>query len=194
MPQNWTSEKIAHFKADRDKLRRDKGLCPFDQLNNQEKKATIEAQKADLLQDAEANLRLTAWSLGHQPLHVYAAPYSGFLELPRDHMAASGCDRIKFEPGTNLNAITFNYYNEAVDSRSYCRSQNYVSDGSIHPKRHEYLGPSPKVGGYRFAYGTAQVLFWDDYLDSRWVGKRKWNIELEFDSTVDSWRVLEHSM
>ncbi|KAF9480713.1 hypothetical protein BDN70DRAFT_804819, partial [Pholiota conissans] len=58
--------------------------------------------------------------------------------------------------------------------------------------RHEYLGPSPKVAGYRFTGDLAQIIFWDDYLNTMWLGKHQWDVEIEFDAVVDSWFVAEH--
>lgn len=58
--------------------------------------------------------------------------------------------------------------------------------------RHEYLGPSPNMAGYRFTQDVAEIAFWDDYMKMMWIGKRQWDVELEFDPEVESWFVVEH--
>jgi len=94
MAYRWTIKQTAQFKEDRDKQRKSQGLCPFDALDEQAKKVALEAQKAELLKDTEQDLILTSWSLGRYPLQIYIAPYSGFIELPRNHLSSSGFDRV----------------------------------------------------------------------------------------------------
>lgn len=48
--------------------------------------------------------------------------------------------------------------------------------------RHEYLGPDPRVAGYiRDEDGEIQIQWWDGYLQDQWMGKTRWNVEIETD-------------
>ncbi|KAF8911564.1 hypothetical protein CPB84DRAFT_1842061 [Gymnopilus junonius] len=169
MARAWTKEKISDFR--------------------QEKKAALAAQRAVLLKTTQATLKSTAWSLGRYPLASFIAPCSGTLERPRHLYAATECDHLKFKLGDNLNLLTYQHYDEVVDPKLYPTS-NFVTDTAVQPKRHEYLGPSPTVAGYRFIQGRAEIIFWDDYLKTMWIKKGRWDIELEFDSKVESWFVI----
>ncbi|KAF8965247.1 hypothetical protein BDZ97DRAFT_797886 [Flammula alnicola] len=192
MTRAWTQEEIVNWKEGRDKQRRKQGLPPFDELDANEKKTALEAQRTELFQSTQLTLRSMAWPLWRYPLSAYPAPRSGTLELPRNYLSPSGCDRLKFREGDNLNSLTYQYYDEVVDPVSY-PGNNFVTDSAIQPKRHEYLGPSPKVAGYRFTQGIAEVAFWDDHLKTTWIGKRRWDVELEFDPVVEGWFVVEHT-
>ena len=46
---------------------------------------------------------------------------------------------------------------------------------------------------YRFVQDIAEVAFWDDFSKTTWIGKRQWDIELEFDAVVESWFVVEYN-
>ncbi|PPQ85558.1 hypothetical protein CVT25_006728 [Psilocybe cyanescens] len=192
MSRTWTQDQISEYKAERDKKRKNQGLCPFDELSDAEKKAALAAQCAELLKTTLHTMISSAWTVERYPLSVSSAPSSGVLELPRNYLSTSGCDRIKFGEGANLAVLTYQYYDENVDSKSYSGTNYLAADGAIHPKRHEYLGPSPKIAGFRLSpQGVVETLFWDHHLETRWAGKRPWEVELEFDPVVESWFVTE---
>jgi hypothetical protein len=46
---------------------------------------------------------------------------------------------------------------------------------------------------YRFVQDIAEIAFWDDFLKTTWIGKRQWDVELEFDPVVESWFVVDHT-
>lgn len=154
MTRNWTQDEISDWKVSRDKKRIKQGLPPFDKLDANQKQAALEAQRVELFQSTQLALRSTAWSLGNYPLPIHPAPRSGTLELPRHYLSAFGCDRVshlqnthylrftdccqlKFQQGDNLNLLTYRYYDEVVNPQSYSGS-NFVTDGSIQPKRSVY--------------------------------------------------------
>jgi len=176
--------------VNRDKRRREQGLPPFHHLDPQEKKLVLEADRAELFKTTQLTQRLRAWPLERYPLSAYPAPCSGVLLLPRHYRSEFGCDQSKFREGDNLNLVTSRYYDERVDASSYS-GNNFVTEGAIQPRRHEYLGPSPKVAGYRFTQGQAEIAFWDDHLKTAWIGAHKWDVELEFDSAAEIWFVVE---
>ena len=43
--------------------------------------------------------------------------------------------------------------------------------------------------GFRFdaEAKTAQIEWWDAYIDEFWVGQKRWEIEVYFDETVGGW-------
>ncbi|KIM38095.1 hypothetical protein M413DRAFT_448108 [Hebeloma cylindrosporum] len=189
MARTWTQEEIIKWKNVRDKQRINQGLPPFDELTSNEKETALKEQRKELFQSTLLTVKSAAWPLGRRPSSAYPAPRSGTLELPR-YLSASECDRLKFKVGDDLNLLTFRHYDEGAESLKSSGS-NFVTDGSIQPKRHEYLGPSLNVAGYRFSQGVAEIKFWDDYLKTMWIGKQQWDVELEFDPAVESWFVVE---
>jgi hypothetical protein len=48
------------------------------------------------------------------------------------------------------------------------------------------------VAGYRFSEGITEIKFWDDYLKTN-HDQYQWDVELEFDSVVEGWFVVEHT-
>lgn len=96
MTRAWTQEEIASWKIARDKQRKSQGLPPFDELDANAKKAALEKQRAELFKSTELTLKSKAWPLGRYPSSAYLAPRSGFLELPRHHLSAFGCDRVSW--------------------------------------------------------------------------------------------------
>lgn len=94
MTRAWTQEEIASWKNARDKQRKKQGLRPFGELNDNEKKAALKTQRAELFKSTELTLKSKACSLGRYPLSAYLAPRSGVLELPRHYLSAFGCDRV----------------------------------------------------------------------------------------------------
>lgn len=48
--------------------------------------------------------------------------------------------------------------------------------------RHEYLGPDPRVAGYRFDVdGEVHVKWWDSFLQDLWMDRGKWQFALRDD-------------
>lgn len=70
---------------------------------------------------------------------------------------------------------------------SYARI--YIDSQSYDFPSHEYVGPSPRVTGYRFAWDTDDcfIEWWDAYLHEKWVGTQRWDHEMYFDDVVKGW-------
>ncbi|KAF8184715.1 hypothetical protein BJ912DRAFT_905488 [Pholiota molesta] len=193
MTRTWTQAEIIAFKDAREKLRQSQGLPPFDTLSAGEKKVVLQAQRGEMLKSTQVALKSGAWALNRYPLTAYHALKPGVLELPRHYLSVFGCDKVKFRAGDNLHLLVYRHYDDLiVDPESY-QGSNFVADVVIQPKRHEYLGPSPKVAGFRFTEDMAEIGFFDDYLLTTWIGKGNWDIELEFDAVVESWFVIGQS-
>lgn len=45
--------------------------------------------------------------------------------------------------------------------------------------RHEYLGPDPRIVGYRMDVdGEVHIKWWDSFLQDLWMDDRKWNFDV----------------
>ena len=46
--------------------------------------------------------------------------------------------------------------------------------------RHEYLGPDPRIAGYRFDHnGEVHIKWWDNFLQDQWMDKSKWKFDVK---------------
>jgi hypothetical protein len=48
------------------------------------------------------------------------------------------------------------------------------------------------VASYRFTEHVAEIAFWDNHLNTMWIGNRPWDVELVFDPVVENWFVKEY--
>lgn len=52
---------------------------------------------------------------------------------------------------------------------------------SLH-RRHEYLGPDPRVAGYRIdVEGDVHIKWWDAFLQDQWMDKQKWAFDVRME-------------
>ncbi|KIJ42349.1 hypothetical protein M422DRAFT_254421, partial [Sphaerobolus stellatus SS14] len=81
-------------------------------------------------------------------------------------------------PDEDLNRLVYNwYYEEFEDDKA--RGVNFVTTDDVKPRRHEYLGPDPRVAGYEIGNdGNIHIRWWDAFLENQWVGKENWKIEM----------------
>lgn len=48
--------------------------------------------------------------------------------------------------------------------------------------RHEYLGPDPRVAGYRIdVEGDVHIKWWDAFLQDQWMDKQKWAFDVRME-------------
>jgi len=153
-----------------------------------------EAKRGNLSSIISTTMKLKslAWPLEKYPLTTHFASGPGTLQLPRYYLSEADCDRLKFWKSDNLNSLTYEHYKAIVDLTTYSGS-NFVTNDEVQPKRHEYLGPSPKVAGYCFTQKVAEIAFWDDHLNTMWIGNCPWDVELVFDPVVENWFVKEYN-
>lgn len=128
-----------------------------------------------------------AWQIQKHPPNTYLASASGVLHLPLNLREIHGTAQIKFEEGDNLNHLVYKFFDGQAPSSH--PGPNYVTQDSLSPKRHEYLGPAPHVVDYQFSGNgrDCYIEWWDSYLNEKWVGNQHWANEVYFDQTVYGW-------
>ncbi|KAI0368794.1 hypothetical protein BV20DRAFT_998165 [Pilatotrama ljubarskyi] len=152
------------------------------------RKDSLDEERGELLKNLfQVTTRTLAWELQKHPSEPYPAPLSGKLMLPLTYQGDDHARTIKFKEGDDLNLLVYNFYSEPPDAGF--EGLNYVTPNSFIPKRHEYLGPAPHVTGYRFsaAERTARIEWWDPYVQTLWIGRGTWRIDVYFDETVHGW-------
>ncbi|KAF8526659.1 hypothetical protein BU17DRAFT_82844 [Hysterangium stoloniferum] len=153
--------------------------------------STEEQEKArnDAIQRYTELRRAFAWSLHRVPLEK--CPASAFLHrnkgkilLPRSYRAVDGHDTQLVRSDEDLNMVVYNWYEELVNTQKEKRKGvNYVTSDGILPKRHEYLGPDPRIAGYEIRQdGNIHIRWWDAFLQDPWLENDKWKIDLICDA------------
>ncbi|KAI0659043.1 hypothetical protein C8Q70DRAFT_916328 [Cubamyces menziesii] len=60
---------------------------------------------------------------------------------------------------------------------------NYVAGEAVLAKRHEYLGPDPRVAGYWVdADGEYHIKWYDAFLKDHWVDNREWEFDVRLNA------------
>ncbi|KAG8922659.1 hypothetical protein FRC03_007919 [Tulasnella sp. 419] len=132
------------------------------------------------------------------------------LSLPRGYRSKE-YDLIDVRPGDELNEIVYRYYNErltnevrekalAADQARRRKLQrggssdmdgwvdgggfgiNYVAGEGVIQRRHENLGPSPMVAGFKYLFSLdhdIRILWWDSFLQDRWSETETWDVDVK---------------
>jgi len=100
---------------------------------------------------------------------------------------------VRFKKGDDLTYIVYNHYNTRVDPKTF-PGVNYVSSHGILAKKREYLGPDPRVAGYRFLRGKCNIEFWEAYLQNAWFCDTDWSVDVEFDAEVQWWFPVDRNV
>ncbi|KAG5733146.1 hypothetical protein E4T56_gene13595, partial [Termitomyces sp. T112] len=124
--------------------------------------------------------RALAWELARWPLTKHVHWDRGRIHLPRSYLSRDGEDTCNVYPGTDLNQLVHQYYLEEIDTK-ISDWINYVHMDKVVSKRHEYLGPNPRVAGYFIDVdGDIYIKWWDSYLSDQWMGMQKWKVEISW--------------
>ena len=91
----WTPESIDAWRNERDERRKKQGLKPMHDLNPKDKVDAIEGDKRELIDKEFSILSTQAWEVGKPPLLAYAAPFNGYLLLPKNYRARDGIHRVR---------------------------------------------------------------------------------------------------
>ncbi|KAG6838192.1 hypothetical protein C0991_001149 [Blastosporella zonata] len=135
-------------------------------------------EKKGSLQTITDLRRAQAWELARWPLAKNVHWDRGRIHLPRSYLSRDGEDTRTVHPGTDLNQLVHHYYIEEVDTK-WNDWVNYVHMDKVVAKRHEYLGPSPRVAGYFVGVdGEIFIKWWDSFLSDQWMGNQKWEVEI----------------
>ncbi|GJE86720.1 hypothetical protein PsYK624_028010 [Phanerochaete sordida] len=125
----------------------------------------------------------TAWQVHRWPLEKKTVDHKTKIHLPRSYLATAGEDVKTVWAGSDLNQIVHQHYFDALDLVSDeipKKSANFVTPDAVTVRRHEYLGPDPRIAGYRFdADGEVHVKWWDSFLGDLWMDKGKWKWDVK---------------
>ncbi|KAI0765096.1 hypothetical protein C8Q74DRAFT_1205932 [Fomes fomentarius] len=130
--------------------------------------------------------RAIAWPIGRWPVEKRVVYTRTRVHLPRTYLARHGSDVRAIYPGTDINQFVHRHYcEEEADGRKGKEKEawpNYVAAERILSRRHEYLGPDPRVVGYFVdADGEYHVRWYDTFLGDQWMDSRKWAFDVRQD-------------
>ncbi|KAI0349783.1 hypothetical protein OH77DRAFT_1414415 [Trametes cingulata] len=128
--------------------------------------------------------RVTAWPIHRWPLEKRVVHARTRIHLPRTYRARHGSDVRTMYPGTDVNQFVHRHYAEGERERWRREGwPNFVAGEAILAKRHEYLGPDPRVAGYTVdADGEYHVKWYDAFLKDQWVDNQKWSFDVRLDA------------
>ncbi|GJJ10077.1 hypothetical protein Clacol_004303 [Clathrus columnatus] len=138
--------------------------------------------------------RALSWPIDRAPLErSLASRYlekkkKGKINLPKNFRSDLGNDVRTVWAHDDLNRVVYNWYAEVVSDvprkiADHPKWINYVTNDGIQSKKHEYIGPAPRVAGYQLGNdGNIQVQFWDVFLQEAWAEKDEWKVEAVQDS------------
>lgn len=160
-------------------------------LKIEPKEATIPAPAKPKVDEGERKKALeviskfrqaTAWQVHRWPLEKRTIDRKTKIHLPRSYLATAGEDVETVWPGSDLNQVVHQHYIQPLDadSEGFPESANFVAPDAVMVKRHEYLGPDPRIAGYHFDVdGEVHVKWWDSFLGDLWMDKGKWNWDVK---------------
>ncbi|KZT20835.1 hypothetical protein NEOLEDRAFT_1158436 [Neolentinus lepideus HHB14362 ss-1] len=136
--------------------------------------------------------RASAWQIHRWPLEKRIVEEKTRIHLPRSYLATDGEEERVVWPGEDLNQVVYEYYLESVNLKDGSDKVNFVARDGVTPRRHEYLGPDPRVAGYFFDFdGEIHIRWWDAFLQDQWMDKHKWKMDVELDQSGE-WVMKEH--
>ncbi|KAJ3717859.1 hypothetical protein C8R42DRAFT_676842 [Lentinula raphanica] len=189
--RTWDPSSIQAFNAKRDERRARSGLPSFSSLDPVERADQNENEKSLLKDEMWNKLTLQASPLEKYPLHQAIAPCDGFLLCPQI-FRPPGTIRstlptasIPFRKGQDLYAKAYYHYSQPPSDQEKRDFANYVSSDGISPRRHEYIGPAPRLSGFYLQGNEAHILFYDSSLNLAWSASGTWSLRTEIDDTVD---------
>ncbi|KAF8909062.1 hypothetical protein CPB85DRAFT_1435807 [Mucidula mucida] len=131
-------------------------------------------------QDYTAQRRASAWPVNRWPLDRFFAPSRTRVHLPLSYLARDGLATKTVFPGEDVNHAVYRFY--AEEAKGGKGRVNYVHADSVDERRHEYLGPDPRVAGYYTdPQGELHVRWWDAFLGDQWMEEGKWTMEVAWD-------------
>ncbi|TCD64022.1 hypothetical protein EIP91_004656 [Steccherinum ochraceum] len=143
-------------------------------------KDALEKDRQGALKSITEFRRATAWEVHRWPLTKFVLEERVKVHLPRSFRQRSGEEVKPVYAGVDLNQFVHNYYMEMIDVVSSPPSDaNFVTEENIRARRHEFLGPDPRVVGYSYDnFGEIHIKWWDKFLQEQWMDREKWTFEL----------------
>ncbi|RPD79250.1 hypothetical protein L226DRAFT_480067 [Lentinus tigrinus ALCF2SS1-7] len=162
-------------------------LPPAPKLSAKEQKELEQARNGALKTIAE-HRRAIAWPIGKWPVEKRVVYTRTRVHLPRTYLARHGSDVRAVWPGTDLNQFIHRHYCEEekdpADGKDKDKAPwpNYVAAEGILGRRHEFLGPDPRVVGYFMdADGDYHIRWYDTFLQDQWMDNHKWKYDVRQD-------------
>ncbi|KAI0067400.1 hypothetical protein BV25DRAFT_1819728 [Artomyces pyxidatus] len=120
--------------------------------------------------------RAAACQLHRWPSEKHICTTRTKIHLPRAYLGKEGEDVRAVHPGTDLNQFVFRHYDQLL-SEVKEHWVNFVTVDNVSVRRHEFLGPDPRVAGFFFDVdGEIHVRWWDGFLKDQWMDRQKWII------------------
>ncbi|KAF9218849.1 hypothetical protein BS17DRAFT_478569 [Gyrodon lividus] len=136
-------------------------------------------------------MRAMAWSVYRWPIGRRICEYNTKIHLPRTYLSTHGEDVRPVHQGVDINQLVHRHYMDTFDAEKHPGWINYVHTDDVASRRHEYIGPDPRVAGYFFdGYGEIHVRWWDAFLKEQWMNKDKWSLDATMGAT-GKWVVKE---
>ncbi|KAJ7031748.1 hypothetical protein C8F04DRAFT_894416, partial [Mycena alexandri] len=131
--------------------------------------------------------RARAWQLHSWPMEKFVLRQRAKLHLPRSYLSKDGEDVQVVYPGTDINQFVHQYYLEHVDPKAV-EWVNFVHADNVVARRHEFLGPDPRVAGYELDNGgRVFIRWWDGFLSDQWSGTQKWKLDVVWSQETEAW-------
>ncbi|KIJ63869.1 hypothetical protein HYDPIDRAFT_175870 [Hydnomerulius pinastri MD-312] len=166
---------------------------PQPKVEKQEPKLSLDTPKPSEkeLKALTGISRAMAWSVHRWPTERRICEYNTKIHLPRTYLSTKGEDVRPIRKGTDINQLVHRHYMDTFDGEKNEDWVNYVHADDVVMRKHEYLGPDPRVAGYYFdGYGELHVRWWDGFLKDQWMGKDKWSLNVTL-NTAGKWVVKE---
>ncbi|KAH9918671.1 uncharacterized protein B0H18DRAFT_1030335 [Fomitopsis serialis] len=153
-------------------------------------KRPVASEKArkDALKTITAIRRVSAWQIHRWPLEKRIVDERTRVHLPRTYLGKDGIDVRVVRAGQDLNQFVHRYYSEELGKEAGKENEegknwvNFVTPDSVLKRRHEYLGPDPRVAGYRCdVAGDMHIKWWDAFLQDQWMNKQKWTFDVRME-------------
>jgi len=141
--------------------------------------------KSKALKEIGDHRKAIAWQVHRWPIDKRVVQEKTKIHLPRSYLAKAGADIKTVWPGDDLNHVVHQHYMSGLvgDEEEKLKARNcanFVTEDGLTTRRHEYLGPDPRIVGYRFDVdGEVHVKWWDSFLRDSWMDTGKWTFEVK---------------
>ncbi|KAH7882863.1 hypothetical protein F5I97DRAFT_1938799 [Phlebopus sp. FC_14] len=130
--------------------------------------------------------RAMAWPVHRWPIDRHICEYNTRVHLPRTYLCQKGGEDVRVvRRGTDVNQFIHRHYLNLLEMHKGGEDWvNYVHADQVVSRRHEYLGPDPRVAGYFFdSEGEIHIKWWDAFLKDQWMDGDKWSLNVMKDAT-----------
>lgn len=150
-----------------------------------------EQERAAAAKSMTGLVRAFAWPVHRWPADKRICEYGTKIHLPRTYLAARGKEVLHVRRGTDINQLVHAHYMESVDGDGGKEWTNFVHADEVVMRKHEYLGPDPRVAGYSVdTNGEIHIRWWDAFLKDQWMDNEKWTLDVAMDAS-GKWVVKE---